>query len=352
MVRQWLVSLGLVLLLAVAAQGVTFNHVVTLGDSLLDDTDNSRSPVAAEHVANRLGVGLTKLAVSGSTSDDLIANGQHTQAAAQFGNGDLAMLWIGGNDFFDSVLGITFGFYGFLNDLEANVDTALSTLRGAGMEVVVFNLPDMSEVPVTLGISNFRTATLQWNDRLATLADNHGAHLVDVFSLFEDLNANPSDFDLLGHTPVLGPSSGCQYCTFADAIHPSSFAQGYIANIAFEVLNSAYDPQGAMPLEDLSIVELALLADLLAGDFNENDLVDGSDLSDWSTGFGMTTAATHFDGDADGDGDVAGSDFLIWQQQAGSSVALSVPQQAVPEPASGVLVSAGILLVAIHRRKR
>ena len=93
-------GLLLVAFLCSAARAVTFNNVISLGDSLLDDPGHVRSPVAAEHVAERLGVPLTKFAQSGSTSDELLDDGQHTRAAAQFGGGDLAMMWIGGNDFF------------------------------------------------------------------------------------------------------------------------------------------------------------------------------------------------------------------------------------------------------------
>ncbi|NOZ38646.1 MAG: PEP-CTERM sorting domain-containing protein [Planctomycetes bacterium] len=326
------------------AEGVTFNNVVSLGDSLLDDPDGVRSPVAAEHVAERLGVPLTKFAVSGSTSDDLINAGQATQAAAQFGEGDLAMLWIGGNDFFENTLGITFGLYGFLDDLEANVDATLSTLRGAGMEVVVFNLPDLSNIPLTDGISNFRKATQQWNDRLDVLAETYEASVVDVFDLFEQLAADPSDFSLLGNTPILDdpPLFGgdCQFCVFADPVHPSSFAQGFIANVAIETLNRVYDPTGSMPLDELSIVEIALLADVYGGDFDGNQIVDANDLVQWQNDFGGVGS------DADGDFDTDGADFLVWQRQfSGSTGAASSLTATVPEPTTTALL---LLLLTVY----
>src|SRR5690606_5575298 len=147
----------------------------SLGDSLLDDPGGARSPVVAEHLAQRIGVPLTKFAASGSTSSALISDGQHTQAAAQFGAGDLATLWIGGNDFFYSIglqFGISAGNYGAINTLENNVDTILGTLRGAGMDVVVFNLPNMAEIPFTESITffqfqrnNIAQATIEWNNR-------------------------------------------------------------------------------------------------------------------------------------------------------------------------------------------
>ncbi|HEY6564226.1 MAG TPA: GDSL-type esterase/lipase family protein, partial [Pirellulaceae bacterium] len=265
-----------VALAGIPANGIHFDHVVALGDSLFDDTAGTRSPVAAEHLARVLGAPLTNLAQSGASSSTLLSQGQHTSAAAQFGTGDLALVWIGGNDFFQNSLPITFGSFGFLNTLQSNVNTAVTTLRSAGMEVVLFNLLDMSRVPLVqnagIGAANFRAASLQWRTRLQNLATAQGASVVDVFTLFDELVADPTDFSILGHDPVLGPDYACTYCVFADTIHPSSLSQGFVSNTAITLLNQVYDPMGAMPLNQLTHVELARLVGLLPGDFN----TDGS----------------------------------------------------------------------------
>lgn len=52
----------------------------------------------------------------------------------------------------------------------------------------------------------------------------------------------------------------------------------------------------------------------LAADFNGSGTVDGDDLDIWETGYG-STMATQMDGDADGDTDVDGFDFLAWQRE-------------------------------------
>ena len=143
-----LVVLGLITVNS--AQAIDFDAVVSLGDSLLDDSSGLRSPLVSEHLADRLAAPLTQLAVGGSTSTSLLSGGQHTQAASSFGAGDLAVLWIGGNDFFANALPITLGNFSFLNQLEANVETAMTTLRSSGLEVVVFNLPDMAQVPLVM----------------------------------------------------------------------------------------------------------------------------------------------------------------------------------------------------------
>ncbi len=326
------------LLFALPAAAVSFNSVVALGDSLFDDSDGVRSPVAAEHVADALGAPLTNLAVSADKSANLIAGGFHTTAAANFGEGDLALLWIGGNDLLQlpGFVNIPiFGDFGVVDTLEANVNTILSTLQAAGIPTVVFNLPDLAEVPVTglnpLGNrANWRAATIDWNNRLDALAQQHGATVVDVFSLFEEINADPTRFDLYGNTPIIdvGLLFECPLCVFADTVHPSSFAQGFIANEAIRTINAAYDPLGQMPLEELSIIDIALLADVYAGDFDGSGAVTATDLVFWQNGFGQT-GGTHAAGDADLDLDTDVADLLVLQRQFGLG---AVAVAAVPEP--------------------
>ncbi|MEM9352697.1 MAG: GDSL-type esterase/lipase family protein [Planctomycetota bacterium] len=347
--RFCLLALPLSLLAALAstrAEAVSFDRVVALGDSLFDDSAGVRSPVAAEHVADALRAPLTNLAVSGDNSSQLIASGWHTTAAASFGEGDLAALWIGGNDLFDSALAITFGLFGAVDTLESNVDTILDTLTEAGMEVVVFNLPDLSDVPVTLGIQNFGVATVDWNNRLDALAQQYGATVVDVFSLFEAINADPTQFDLYGNTPEVRDSLllDCPLCVFEDPIHPSSFAQGFIANEAIGAINAAYDPQGQMPLEELSIVDIALLADVYAGDFDSSGAVTATDVVFWENGFGQT-GGTHAAGDADLDLDTDVSDLLILQRQFGFGTAAVA---AVPEPSVLALAAITSVVLCLH----
>lgn len=251
-----------------AAQAVSFNRVVSLGDSLLDDPAGGRSPLVSEQIADRLGVSLTKLAVGGSTSTSLIATGQHTQAAADFGSGDLALVWIGGNDFLDAAAAITLGNTSFLDTLETNMDEILSTLTSAGMEIVVFNLPNIGQVPAVVqqvGESEaIRDASFEWRNRLNALAANRGVTVIDVFTVFDQLTNQPSLFSVDGElqvaSPTFGDSSSCPTCTWFDPIHPSAMGQGVISNAAITKLNASFDPAGVAPLPVLSKTELASLA--------------------------------------------------------------------------------------------
>jgi len=57
----------------------------------------------------------------------------------------------------------------------------------------------------------------------------------------------------------------------------------------------------------------------------------------------------HINGDADGNADVDGADFLAWQRQLGS-VAATASNAAVPEPASLVLATLGAFVAVAESR--
>lgn len=85
----------------------------------------------------------------------------------------------------------------------------------------------------------------------------------------------------------------------------------------------------------------------IAADFDRNGVVDNADLGVWNTAMiGSTTA-----GDANGDGQTDGSDFLVWQRQLGSTVLGVAVAAAVPEPA-GLTLLWGTAVGAIVVRRR
>ncbi len=97
-------------------------------------------------------------------------------------------------------------------------------------------------------------------------------------------------------------------------------------------------------------------------DFNDDDVVDSSDLDVWMTNLGTPASvgdATSL-GDADGDGDLDGDDFLAWQQNLGetapvaSLAALGPGSAGVPEPSTFALglLSAGALAAAKRSQER
>ncbi len=85
-------------------------------------------------------------------------------------------------------------------------------------------------------------------------------------------------------------------------------------------------------------------------DFNEDSFVNGADLAMWKGAFGLNA-----NGDADGDNDTDGRDFLIWQRNLGATASLPAGSgafAAVPEPVTAVLALAGAAAFAVFRRRR
>jgi hypothetical protein len=90
---------------------------------------------------------------------------------------------------------------------------------------------------------------------------------------------------------------------------------------------------------------------VLAGDFDGNDVVNVLDLASWKAGLGTSVGATHSQGDADADGDVDGSDFLIWQRQVGSIAPAAPTTSPVPEPGGLILLVLASASVLKSRRR-
>ena len=76
------------------------------------------------------------------------------------------------------------------------------------------------------------------------------------------------------------------------------------------------------------------------GDFNLDNLVDGTDLAQWQGDFGLNDKS-----DSDDDGDSDGADFLAWQRHYGSGIPSTPTQSSVPEPCTASLVACALGLV-------
>ena len=74
-------------------------------------------------------------------------------------------------------------------------------------------------------------------------------------------------------------------------------------------------------------------------DFNNDGVVDGGDLTTWTASYAAGDGA-----DADSDGDSDGYDFLVWQHQYGSVGAPAEADNAVPEPATALLLLMSLLV--------
>jgi len=83
---------------------------------------------------------------------------------------------------------------------------------------------------------------------------------------------------------------------------------------------------------------------LLSADFDEDSLVNSSDLSIWENSFGVNGAA-----DANFDGDSDGGDFLIWQQQLTDAAPPFASVTQVPEPAAWLLFVMSVAFASTRR---
>lgn len=83
----------------------------------------------------------------------------------------------------------------------------------------------------------------------------------------------------------------------------------------------------------------------IVGDLNGDGVVNGSDFTRWRGAYGVNA-----NGDADGDGDTDGRDLLLLQRHFGPSALAAL--EAVPEPASGLLISIAGLAISLANRRR
>ena len=129
-----------------------------------------------------------------------------------------------------------------------------------------------------------------------------------------------------------------------------------VAEIASGGSDASFDltGDGAVTIADVDAwlleagaVELASGASYLQGDANLDGTVDGSDFLIWNSNKFQEVAAWCA-GDFNADGSVDGSDFLIWN----SNKFQSADQLAVPEPSSLVLLWLACLMARDRRNRR
>jgi outer membrane lipase/esterase len=165
----------------------------------------------------------------------------------------LAAIWIGANDLLPQVGRRGIGGVARAAADEV-VDTAASLHRNGVGSALVFNLPNLADIPRYAGANKEkrRSATrgsVRFNDRLADgLADlrDDGMNVieVDVFGIFSDVVANPGDYGVTNLTePCL--DDGRNRCSraearesaFFDNIHPSATLHKILAREVFDLLD-------------------------------------------------------------------------------------------------------------------
>ena len=95
----------------------------------------------------------------------------------------------------------------------------------------------------------------------------------------------------------------------------NGYTEFIVSGHTMEVRMHGFNADGSY----IGVLDNFLISNTISGDFDGDEDVDGDDFLVWQSGFGITDGATFSDGDGDADGDVDGDDFLIWQSQFGTA---------------------------------
>ena len=241
-----------------------YHTIASLGDSTLgSDPSGYRGPFASVHAANLMGLDYYEGAVGGDRSWTLIEAGRHTTIADNYGNGTLVTMMVGAWDFIDSDVEIISGDYSFIDELDENITIILDTLVASEVDVLVWNLPNMSFLPFLTQIfptdlhHYFTEASAEWAQRLDEIAERYGddVQVFDLMTASDDLLQNASARTILGNEITSPPMVCAKNCIMVDSLHPTSVGQGLLANYMMNAINEKFpSPNGSYPLlseEDL-----------------------------------------------------------------------------------------------------
>lgn len=178
----------------------------------------------------------------------------------------LYAIWGGANDY-------VFGQATNTTQTVQNLSDAVGLLASSGAKnILVFNLPDLGKIPLasaTPGLSSNLTAlTNEHNkelaDELGKYSNNSDLNLisVDVFSLFNQVEANPGKFgfqDVTTPCVVGNLQTTISVCSqpndylFFDSVHPTTNAHKLIADAALAAIEAKSVPEPAINLGILAL---------------------------------------------------------------------------------------------------
>jgi hypothetical protein len=167
--------------------------------------------------------------------------------------------------------------------------------------------------------TQLHTVTVQGFSRDAGIPDN-----------ISQLENDPYSFDLLASEREI----------YGITIDLDDFAVAPLALVNTVHFGSAFGGDGVDPMLFMGIKSATI-----PGDFNDDRIVDGDDLSIWDTYFGIVDPlgrSLHEFGDADEDSDIDGNDFLIWQSEFGNGVPVAATTATIPEPSTILLAMLGM----------
>lgn len=286
----------------------TYYSVTALGDATTDAGEYSRPLAMGAGVSDSFSVGLdVSTATSGVKAGALIVDNLDVTTGGGLGRG--------ANDS-DDIVGLSFT---VLDHPVASlaVDSILSETT------IDFGQIDLGSglVEQTLELFNYDGAGAP-----AFASD------LDLDSLVPVGDSGVLSLDLLASTG-LAQGESLAFDAVFDTSSAGAFETTYTLNLSGEDL----------PGEQQQMVEITLIGEViatLAGDYNDDGVVDAADYTVYQDSFGSTVDLA---ADGDGSGQIDAADLVVWQNNYGAtSAAVSV---AVPEP-SALLLAFGSLLGA------
>ena len=264
----------------------------------------------------------------GATTDDAIAAGQHTGAAAGIASRGVShvVVFLGGNDFspahgpYADVYNDNWSqsqINSFVSQQLTKAETVLDEVTGTGAKVLVVTLFDFGGMlsveqnfPDAAGRQRVSAMYEGFSQGLESLAAQRGLPSLDMLALCRAIfGTHTQDFNTMGiagqniRLNTKGDGARPDRAFVTDGTHPKSTIQGIWCNAIVTAMNDAYNTN-ITPLSETEILALVGLSP------TGPDELDGrlGDLSDYVTLPPVTNCLP----DVNNDGMVTPTDFTAW----------------------------------------
>ena len=220
------------------------------------------------------------------------------------------------------------------------LDDDLEGTRSSRLELVLSSAPTLTAgVPQNLGLFDVSFGDV-FGGLITGTGDLDGDTVFNDDRVFSSADATVAYVEGSTVSAVLGSTK-------------FNWAISYTGNITWTDADNSVVGAITGPGTGTDVVLMGLSSETIAvddADFDGDSDVDGDDFLIWQRGLGV--GASNATGDADGDTDVDAADLSIWKMQFGDGPGGAGFASAVPEPAAGVMLDAAILSLAGLRRNR
>lgn len=328
----------------------------------------SNGPVYSELLSQQLGLGtLTRSSaggdnfayggaktsgtsgISGAFINDL---GEQVQDYTGNRTGDpnaLYIIWAGANDLFDGQIDMSLPAGNITDDIEA-------LYNDGARQFLVMNLPKLGVTPryngTAASIADWNGRTQAFNSLLDTQLDTLEMALsqidilrFDIEALFDSVVANPSEF---GFTNVIAPA--------APGLEPGDFfydSENIVTNPdEYLFWDEVHPTRAGHAALAGAIYDFLTAPEILAGDYNNDGLVNLADYTVWRDHLGAADESV-INAAGDGLAGVDAGDYAVWKTNFGmvATGAGIAQSQAIPEPAGLYPLIATFALGAVLLRK-